>query len=51
MPHYVIERVGEALNTKKKCINGSKILVLGMAYKKNVDHMLAFFGASLPEGR
>ena len=37
MPHYVIERVGEALNARKKCINGSKILILGMAYKKNVD--------------
>jgi UDP-N-acetyl-D-glucosamine dehydrogenase len=39
MPHYVIERVGDALNAKKKAINGSKILVLGLAYKKDVDDL------------
>ncbi len=37
MPEYVIAKVGEALNTKKKAINGSKILILGLAYKKDVD--------------
>ena len=37
MPEYVIEHVGQALNTIKKAINGSKILVLGLAYKKNID--------------
>jgi UDP-N-acetyl-D-glucosamine dehydrogenase len=37
MPRYVIERTAEALNTHKKALNGSKILVLGIAYKKNVD--------------
>ncbi len=37
MPEYVIARLSEALNTKKKAINGSKILVLGLAYKKDVD--------------
>ena len=37
MPDYVIRRVAEALNTAKKPVNGSKILVLGLAYKKDVD--------------
>jgi len=39
MPEHVITRVAEALNTKKKSINGSKILVLGLAYKKDVDDL------------
>jgi len=37
MPEFVVAKVGEALNTRKKAINGSKILVLGLAYKKDVD--------------
>lgn len=37
MPHYVVERVIEALNSRRKPLNGSKILVLGLAYKPNVD--------------
>ena len=37
MPYYVVQRVMEALNSRKKSINGSKILLLGMAYKKDVD--------------
>ncbi|MHC4234088.1 MAG: nucleotide sugar dehydrogenase, partial [Planctomycetota bacterium] len=37
MPDYVIARTAEALNQSKKPIKGSKILVLGLAYKKNVD--------------
>jgi len=37
MPDYVIGRVSEALNSFKKPINGSKVLVLGLAYKPNVD--------------
>ncbi|NOX59033.1 MAG: nucleotide sugar dehydrogenase [Planctomycetes bacterium] len=37
MPNYVISRVAMALNDAKKPINGSKILVLGLAYKKDVD--------------
>lgn len=39
MPHYVIERTMEALNSKKKSLNGSKVLCLGLAYKPNVDDM------------
>jgi UDP-N-acetyl-D-glucosamine dehydrogenase len=37
MPERVIQRVGNALNEQKKSINGSKILVVGLAYKPNVD--------------
>lgn len=37
MPRYVLEKVQAALNTHKKAVNGSRILVLGVAYKKNID--------------
>ncbi len=37
MPHYVVEHVMKALNTHKKAINGAKVLVLGLAYKPNID--------------
>lgn len=37
MPEYVISKVAEALNKEGKSIKGSKILVLGLAYKANVD--------------
>lgn len=37
MPRYVIEKVFSALNSRKKTINGSKILLLGLSYKKNID--------------
>jgi len=37
MPDYVIHRVGEALNSQRKALNGSRVLVLGLAYKPNVD--------------
>ena len=39
MPDYVISKLVAALNQHKKAINGSKVLVLGIAYKKNVDDM------------
>ncbi|RLA02422.1 MAG: UDP-N-acetyl-D-glucosamine dehydrogenase, partial [Gammaproteobacteria bacterium] len=39
MPLWVISKVADALNTKEKSIRGSKILVLGISYKKNVDDM------------
>ncbi|MFD7837559.1 nucleotide sugar dehydrogenase [Streptomyces sp. NPDC059761] len=35
MPEYVARRVMDALNTKRRSVNGSKILLLGLAYKKN----------------
>ena len=37
MPDYVISKVADALNDEGKAIKGSKILVLGLAYKANVD--------------
>jgi len=39
MPKWVIEKVAHGLNKHKKSVNGSKILVLGIAYKKDVDDM------------
>ncbi|ROQ94253.1 UDP-N-acetyl-D-glucosamine dehydrogenase [Streptomyces sp. 2132.2] len=35
MPEYVARRVMDALNTKRRSVNGSKVLLLGLAYKKN----------------
>jgi len=37
MPRYVVERVTEALNQVKKPLNGSRVLLLGMSYKPEVD--------------
>ena len=37
MPEYVIQRTVSALNRKKKALNGSKVLVVGLAYKEEVD--------------
>jgi UDP-N-acetyl-D-glucosamine dehydrogenase len=37
MPHYVVGRIGDALNERGKPIKGSKIALLGMAYKNDVD--------------
>ena len=37
MPEYVISKVMDALNSHKKSMNGSKILVLGLAYKPDID--------------
>ncbi len=37
MPEFVVHRVGDALNAFRKPLNGSKVLVMGLAYKANVD--------------
>ena len=37
MPEYVVHRVADALNAQRKSINGSRVLILGLAYKPNVD--------------
>jgi UDP-N-acetyl-D-glucosamine dehydrogenase len=37
MPEYVVNRLTEALNSHRKTLNGSKILILGLAYKPNID--------------
>ena len=39
MPSYVVQKVGLTLNSKAKPINGSRILLMGLAYKENVDDM------------
>lgn len=39
MPFYVVEKVIHALNRQKKSIKGSKILILGLAYKKDIDDL------------
>ncbi len=39
MPYYVVQRLMDALNTHHKSLAGSKILVLGVAYKANIDDM------------
>jgi len=39
MPRWVVGKIMDALNDRRKALNGSKILMLGMAYKKNVDDM------------
>lgn len=37
MPHWVVQKVADALNDRGRAIKGSRILVLGLAYKKNID--------------
>ncbi len=39
MPEYVLNKIVSGLNSQKKAINGSRILMLGIAYKKNIDDM------------
>jgi UDP-N-acetyl-D-glucosamine dehydrogenase len=39
MPAVVVEKVARALNEQRKAVNGSSVLVLGVAYKKNIDDM------------
>ena len=39
MPALVVEKVAQALNTDRKPVNGSRVLVLGVAYKKDIDDM------------
>ncbi len=39
MPYHVVSSVSAALNERKKSLNGSKVLVLGVAYKKDIDDL------------
>jgi len=39
MPNYVVQKIGQALNSVGKSIKNSIILILGLAYKKNVDDL------------
>lgn len=36
MPYYVVDRVRQLMNKHKRCLNGAKVLILGVTYKKNV---------------
>jgi UDP-N-acetyl-D-glucosamine dehydrogenase len=37
MPHYVVDRLQAALNDRSRALRGSRVLVLGLAYKKDID--------------
>jgi UDP-N-acetyl-D-glucosamine dehydrogenase len=37
MPYFVVDRVRDALNGRKKALNGSRVLVLGVAYKRDIE--------------
>jgi UDP-N-acetyl-D-glucosamine dehydrogenase len=37
MAHFVVGKVRKALNAERKAVNGSRVLVLGVAYKRDVD--------------
>ena len=39
MPYFVIEQIADALNEHSKSIKGSKVLVLGLAYKRDIDDL------------
>jgi len=39
MPYHVLASVGSALNSRKKSVNGARVLVLGVAYKKDIDDL------------
>ncbi len=37
MPHAVVEKIAQALNSQKKALNGSRVLIAGITYKRDVD--------------
>jgi UDP-N-acetyl-D-glucosamine dehydrogenase len=39
MPYFVIDQLADGLNRQRKSINGSKVLVLGLAYKRDIDDL------------
>ena len=39
MPHYVVEKVVEALNSRRKAVNGSNVLIVGVAYKRDINDL------------
>jgi UDP-N-acetyl-D-glucosamine dehydrogenase len=39
MPDYVVEKVSRALNDSRKAVHGSRVLILGVAYKRDIDDM------------
>ena len=39
MPHFVVDKITDALNRHAKSVNGSTVLILGLAYKRDIDDM------------
>jgi UDP-N-acetyl-D-glucosamine dehydrogenase len=39
MPHHVVDKIADALNTHSKAVKGSSVLVLGISYKRDIDDM------------
>jgi len=39
MPHYVVDKIADALNSRKKALKGSRILIVGITYKKDINDM------------
>jgi UDP-N-acetyl-D-glucosamine dehydrogenase len=39
MPHFVVDKITDALNRHEKSVNGSSVLILGIAYKRDIDDM------------
>jgi UDP-N-acetyl-D-glucosamine dehydrogenase len=39
MPHFVVDKITDALNRHQKSVNGSTVLILGIAYKRDIDDM------------
>ena len=37
MPHFVVDKITEALNTRRKAVNGSSVLLMGVTYKRDID--------------
>ena len=39
MPHFVVDKIRDGLNAQKKSVNGSRVLVAGITYKRDIDDM------------
>ena len=39
MPYHVVNKIADALNQRGKCLKAAKILILGVAYKRDIDHV------------
>jgi UDP-N-acetyl-D-glucosamine dehydrogenase len=49
MPYHVVDAVAEALNVRRKAMTGSRILVLGVSYKKDIDDLRESPGITIIE--
>jgi UDP-N-acetyl-D-glucosamine dehydrogenase len=39
MPHATVDKIADALNVRKKALNGARVMILGLAYKRDIDDM------------